>query len=67
MAGATITHGRRGESALAALNLAHLALAAFPAWGRRSLALHLERDRISTIRLIGNPGKPLNISPIADE
>ncbi|WP_075735498.1 DoxX family protein [Streptomyces acidiscabies] len=34
MVGAMITHGRRGESALVALNLVYLALAAFVAWGR---------------------------------
>ncbi|GLP71339.1 MULTISPECIES: DoxX family protein [unclassified Streptomyces] len=34
MAGAMITHGRRGESGLVALNLAYLALAVFIAWGR---------------------------------
>ncbi|MET7735613.1 DoxX family protein [Streptomyces sp. NPDC005402] len=34
MIGAMITHGRRGESALVALNLAYLALAVFIAWGR---------------------------------
>jgi hypothetical protein len=34
MAGAMITHGRRGEFPLVALNVAYLALAAFIAWGR---------------------------------
>jgi hypothetical protein len=34
MVGAMITHGRRGESALVALNLAYLVLAVFIAWGR---------------------------------
>lgn len=34
MVGAMITHGRRGEFALMALNLAYLLLAAFVAWGR---------------------------------
>lgn len=34
MTGAMITHGRRGESAFVALNLAYLALAVFIAWGR---------------------------------
>jgi hypothetical protein len=34
MVGAMITHGRRGEFALAGLNLIYLALAAFIAWGR---------------------------------
>ncbi|QNP72967.1 DoxX family protein [Streptomyces roseirectus] len=34
MIGAMITHGRRGESALVALNLVYLALAVFVAWGR---------------------------------
>ncbi|MFJ3665297.1 DoxX family protein [Streptomyces sp. NPDC090106] len=34
MVGAMVTHGRRGESALMALNLAYLALAALVAWGR---------------------------------
>ncbi|MET8975870.1 DoxX family protein [Streptomyces sp. NPDC004539] len=34
MTGAMITHGRRGESALAALNLVYLAIAVFVAWGR---------------------------------
>ena len=34
MVGAMITHGRRGEFALMALNLAYLLLAAFIAWGR---------------------------------
>ncbi|GGP03484.1 DoxX family protein [Nonomuraea glycinis] len=34
MIGAMITHGRRGEFALAGLNLIYLALAAFIAWGR---------------------------------
>ncbi|MEU9170763.1 DoxX family protein [Streptomyces sp. NPDC048420] len=34
MIGAMITHGRRGESAFVALNLAYLALAVFIAWGR---------------------------------
>ncbi|MCS0601252.1 DoxX family protein [Streptomyces sp. LP11] len=34
MAGAMITHGRRGERGLVLLNLAYLALAAFIAWGR---------------------------------
>jgi hypothetical protein len=33
MVGAMITHGRRGEFALVALNLVYLALAAFIAWG----------------------------------
>ncbi|MEU6443070.1 DoxX family protein [Streptomyces sp. NPDC047046] len=34
MVGAMITHGRRGEFALVALNFAYLALAALLAWGR---------------------------------
>ncbi|MEO3812240.1 DoxX family protein [Sphaerisporangium sp. B11E5] len=34
MAGAMITHGRRGESAFVLLNLIYLAVAAFIAWGR---------------------------------
>jgi hypothetical protein len=34
MVGAMFTHGRRGESAFALLNLVYLALAAFIAWGR---------------------------------
>ncbi|MFC6085092.1 DoxX family protein [Sphaerisporangium aureirubrum] len=34
MAGAMITHGRRGEFAFVLLNLAYLALAAFIVWGR---------------------------------
>ncbi|GAA3307995.1 DoxX family protein [Nonomuraea dietziae] len=34
MAGAMITHGRRGESAFVVLNLVYLAVAAFIAWGR---------------------------------
>ena len=34
MAGAMVTHGRRGEFALAGVNLVYLALAAFIAWGR---------------------------------
>ncbi|GAA2774068.1 DoxX family protein [Streptomyces rameus] len=34
MAGAMITHGRRGETAFVLLNLVYLALAAFIAWGR---------------------------------
>jgi hypothetical protein len=34
MAGAMITHGRRGEPAFMLLNLTYLALAAFIAWGR---------------------------------
>ncbi|MDT0321503.1 DoxX family protein [Streptomyces millisiae] len=34
MLGATMTHGRRGEFALVALNVVYLALAAFVAWGR---------------------------------
>ncbi|MEU6425088.1 DoxX family protein [Microbispora sp. NPDC046973] len=34
MTAAMITHGRRREFRLAALNLAYLALAAFVAWGR---------------------------------
>ncbi|GAA0419120.1 hypothetical protein Acor_28770 [Acrocarpospora corrugata] len=34
MAGAMITHGRRGESAFVVLNLIYLAVAAFIAWGR---------------------------------
>lgn len=34
MVGAMITHGRRGESWFAVLNLIYLALAAFIAWGR---------------------------------
>jgi hypothetical protein len=34
MAGAMITHGRRGESALVTLNVIYLVLAAFVAWGR---------------------------------
>ncbi|MEV4459149.1 DoxX family protein [Microbispora sp. NPDC049633] len=34
MVGAMITHGRRGEFALAGLNLVYLAVAAFIAWGR---------------------------------
>ncbi|MEU1403246.1 DoxX family protein [Streptomyces sp. NPDC005728] len=33
MAGAMITHARRGESAFVALNLIYLVLAAFIAWG----------------------------------
>ncbi|MEU6083422.1 DoxX family protein [Streptomyces sp. NPDC047108] len=34
MAGAMITHGRRGESPFVVLNLVYLALAVFIAWGR---------------------------------
>lgn len=34
MIGAMITHGRRGETPLVALNLVYLALAVFVAWGR---------------------------------
>jgi hypothetical protein len=34
MIGAMFTHGRRGESALVALNLVYLALAVYLAWGR---------------------------------
>ncbi|TDC61043.1 DoxX family protein [Streptomyces hainanensis] len=34
MIGAAITHGRRDESSLVALNLCYLALAVFVAWGR---------------------------------
>ncbi|MFF3513140.1 DoxX family protein [Streptomyces sp. NPDC002573] len=34
MAGAMITHGRRGESTYVMLNLIYLLLAAFVAWGR---------------------------------
>jgi len=34
MIGAMITHGRRSEYALVALNLVYLALAVFVAWGR---------------------------------
>ncbi|MFD8216672.1 DoxX family protein [Streptomyces sp. NPDC059697] len=34
MAGAMITHGRRGESLYVVLNLVYLVLAAFVAWGR---------------------------------
>ncbi|GAA4533431.1 MULTISPECIES: DoxX family protein [Nonomuraea] len=34
MIGAMITHGRRGEYSLSALNLVYLAIAAFIAWGR---------------------------------
>ncbi|MFF4765187.1 DoxX family protein [Streptomyces sp. NPDC001255] len=34
MLGAMLTHGRRGEFALVALNFAYLALAALLAWGR---------------------------------
>ncbi|MCX4429118.1 DoxX family protein [Streptomyces mirabilis] len=34
MAGAMITHGRRGESMYVVLNLIYLVLAAFVAWGR---------------------------------
>ena len=34
MVGAMITHGRRGEFPLVALNAVYLALAAFIAWGR---------------------------------
>ena len=34
MIGAMITHGRRGEFALAGLNLIYLVIAAFIAWGR---------------------------------
>lgn len=34
MAGAAITHLRRGERTFVALNLVYLALAAFVAWGR---------------------------------
>ena len=34
MAGAMITHGRRGEAPLVLLNLVYLALALFIAWGR---------------------------------
>ncbi|MGP3929593.1 DoxX family protein [Nonomuraea sp. KM88] len=34
MIGAGITHGRRGEYPLVALNAVYLALAAFVAWGR---------------------------------
>ncbi|GAB2959120.1 DoxX family protein [Streptomyces pseudoechinosporeus] len=34
MVGAMVTHGRRGESWLVALNLVYLALASFIAWGR---------------------------------
>ncbi|MGW3495477.1 DoxX family protein [Streptomyces sp. NPDC001020] len=34
MVGAMITHGRRGESKLVAVNVVYLALAAFVAWGR---------------------------------
>jgi hypothetical protein len=34
MAGAMITHGRRGESLYVVLNLMYLVLAAFVAWGR---------------------------------
>ena len=34
MVGAMVTHGRRGEFPLVALNLVYLALAVFIAWGR---------------------------------
>ena len=34
MVGAMVTHGRRGEFPLVALNLVYLALAAFIVWGR---------------------------------
>ncbi|MFF3941556.1 DoxX family protein [Streptomyces phaeofaciens] len=34
MAGAMITHGRRGETAFVVLNLVYLTLAALVAWGR---------------------------------
>ena len=34
MIGAMVTHGRRGEFSLVALNVVYLALAAFIAWGR---------------------------------
>ncbi|HSK59006.1 MAG TPA: DoxX family protein [Actinomycetospora sp.] len=34
MAGATVTHGRRGETALVMLNLLYLTMAAFVVWGR---------------------------------
>ncbi|MDR3083244.1 MAG: DoxX family protein [Streptomyces sp.] len=34
MVGAMITHGRRGEAKLVAVNVIYLALAAFVAWGR---------------------------------
>jgi len=34
MVGAMVTHGRRGEFPLVALNVGYLALAAFIAWGR---------------------------------
>lgn len=34
MAGAMITHGRRGEFAFVLLNLVYLAIAGFIAWGR---------------------------------
>ncbi|MFH9969502.1 DoxX family protein [Streptomyces mirabilis] len=34
MAGAMITHGRRGEFPYVVLNLVYLVLAAFVAWGR---------------------------------
>ncbi|MEU6140047.1 DoxX family protein [Streptomyces sp. NPDC047081] len=34
MVGAMITHGRRGEFALVAVNVVYLALAVFIAWGR---------------------------------
>ena len=49
MVGAMITHGRRGEFALAVLNLIYLALAAFIAWGRSAPGLH---------RLTGRPACP---------
>jgi hypothetical protein len=34
MVGAMVTHGRRGENALVAVNLVYLAIAVFVAWGR---------------------------------
>ncbi|MFJ9360736.1 DoxX family protein [Streptomyces mirabilis] len=37
MAGAMITHGRRGEFPYVVLNLVYLVLAAFVAWGRFGL------------------------------